>query len=235
MRLEQKALIIGVLASQCVAGRVTAQINEDQLGAWYVYLFSTTIKESPWGVQGDVQYRSWNLGSDMEQLLLRAGVTYKPRNADVKFTVGYANITNGAPGEEISNTISENRVYQEVLFPVSFGSRCHTNHRLRYEQRSIDGQDFRTRYRYGLFLNIALNGTALDKGTFYLAVYDELFINGQRDIGNGRTVELFDRNRLYGGLGYVVNRNMRVQLGILDQTTDLWSKDQLQLSLQHQF
>ena len=75
----------------------------------------------------------------------------------------------------------------------------------------------------------------MEKGTIYLALYDELFINGQRDIGNGRTVEIFDRNRLYGGVGYFISEGLRVQLGIMDQTTDLWSKDQLQFSVQHQF
>ena len=163
-RMGRKALIILAMASQCVAGRAVAQINEAEWGAWYMYLFSTKIKETPWGVQGDVQYRSWNMGSDMEQLLLRAGATFKPRNAEVKFTLGYVNITNGAPGTEISTTINESRIYQEVLFPLLFGSRCHTNHRLRYEQRFIEGLDFRTRYRYGLFLNISLNRTVMEKG-----------------------------------------------------------------------
>ena len=38
------------------------------------------------------------------------------------------------------------------------------------------------------------------KKTLYLALYNELFINGQRDIGNSNSVELFDRNRAYAAL-----------------------------------
>ena len=68
---------------------VDAQIDEDKLGAWYMYFFNTTFNESQWGLQGDVQYRNWNLGGDLEQLLIRAGVTFKPKNADIKFTLGY--------------------------------------------------------------------------------------------------------------------------------------------------
>ena len=35
-----------------------AQIDEDKLGAWYMYFFNTTFKESSWGVQGDIQHRN---------------------------------------------------------------------------------------------------------------------------------------------------------------------------------
>jgi hypothetical protein len=43
-----------------------AQNVEDDLGAWYMYFYNTTFKESPWGVQGDLQYRNWNIGGDLE-------------------------------------------------------------------------------------------------------------------------------------------------------------------------
>jgi len=206
-----------------------AQLDEDKMGAWYMYFFNTTFKESPWGVQGDVQYRNWNAGGDLEQLLLRGGITYKPNNTNIKFTLGYGNITTGRYGSD-NSTSSESRVYQEALFPVQFGNRFYTNHRFRYEQRFVENQDFRTRYRYNLFINIALNKAAMEEKTLYLALYNELFINGQREIGNGGTVEIFDRNRLYGALGYIIKKGMKVQLGIMNQTTDNWSKNQLQLS-----
>lgn len=209
-----------------------AQINEDKIGAWYMYFFNTTFKESSWGVQGDLQYRNWNLGGDLEQLLLRGGLTYQPKSANIKFTLGYANITSGAFGSN-NTTTTESRIYQEALFPVQFGKRFYTNHRFRFEQRFNEGQDFRTRYRYNFFLNIALNKTEMDKNTIYLACYNELFINGQKDIGNGNSVEFFDRNRFYYGLGYILKKGLQVQFGMMNQTTDSWSKNQLQVSLHH--
>ncbi len=66
-------------------------------------------------------------------------------------------------------------------------------------------------------------------------MYDELFINGQRDIGDGRTVELFDRNRLYGGIGYALTDRRKLQFGYMIQTTDDFSKAQLQFSFHHTF
>jgi hypothetical protein len=68
-----------------------------------------------------------------------------------------------------------------------------------------------------------------------LALYNELFINGQTEIGDGRTVERFDRNRTYLGLGYVISKRSRVQLGWMKQTTAAWAKGQLQMSLHQSF
>lgn len=211
-----------------------AQDQEDQLGAWYMYFFTSTIKERPWGFQGDLQYRNWNLGGDLEQLLIRGGLTYTPKKANIKFTLGAAHITSGSYGKDQSTT-AEKRIYQEALFPVRFGNRFYTTHRFRIEQRFVENQDFRTRYRYNLFLNIPLNKTIMEAKTLYLQFYNELFINGQRTIGKDRTVELFDRNRLYGAIGYFPSNTLKIQVGILNQTTDFLSKNQLQLSFHQEF
>ena len=208
------------------------QINENKIGAWYMYFYDATFNKSPWGIQGDIQYRNWNIAGDLEQLLLRSGLTYQPVKANIKFTLGYGNIITGAFGSNKS-TISESRIYQEVLFPVNFGKRFYTNHRFRYEQRFIENLNFRTRYRYNLFLNVALNKPKMDKGTLYLALYNELFINGQRNIGNGNIVEFFDRNRSYIALGYVLKKGLKIQLGIMKQSTNDWGKKQLQVSVHH--
>ena len=199
-----------------------------------MYFWNTSFKEGPWGLQGDVQYRNWNILGDLEQLLVRGGRTYKPSGADVKFTFGYAHITTGEYGDGDA-TITENRIYQEALIPQKIGSRVFMTHRFRYEQRFVEDQDMRTRYRYNLFINVPFNQTSLSKGAVYLAFYNELFINGQRDIGDGRMVEYFDRNRTYGAVGYSISDNMRVQGGIMHQLTNSLGKDQLQFSFHHRF
>jgi hypothetical protein len=226
----KKNLIISLLLIIGLAPKGRAQINEDKLGAWYMYFYNTTIKNGPWGVQGDIQYRNFNLMGDLEQLLLRSGITYKPQNANIKFTLGYGHITTGTYGNDESTTL-ESRIYQEALYPVKFGERIFTNHRFRYEQRFVEGQDFRTRYRYNLFLNIPINQKTMDKNTLYLALYNELFMNGERNIGNNKKVELFDRNRLYAALGFYIQKQLKVQLGVMTQTTNAVEKNQLQLSI----
>jgi hypothetical protein len=211
-----------------------AQVDEDRLGAWYMYFFSTRLKDRPWGFQGDGQYRAWDLGSDREQLLLRGGVTYTTPEGEATFTLGYANITTGEFGDG-DDTSGEDRIYQEALLRQKIGQRVHLRHRFRFEQRWVEDQDFRTRFRYAIFLNVPFKGTEIRKGSVYASLYDELFINGQRDIGDGREVELFDRNRLYGGVGYALTDRRMLQFGYMLQTTDDFSKGQLQFSFHHVF
>ena len=205
-------------------------IDESQMGAWYMYFFNTSHEKSKIGFQGDVQYRNWNIAGDLEQLLLRGGVTFKPEKANIKFTLGYGNITTGAFGED-NSTINESRIYQEALFPTKIGERFYLNHRLRYEQRFVEEQSLRTRYRYNLFVNVALNQKEMKEKTIYLALYDEIFINGTGMPGQS----IFDRNRAYIALGYVLKKGMKFQFGIMNQTTNTVNKNQLQLSFHHAF
>lgn len=229
-----KVLLIFILCFASITVLAQDDFEDEQLGVWYMYFFNTTFNNSQFGVQGDYQFRFWDLGLDLEQVLLRTGFTYRPKNADILFTLGYANITTGQFGES-DNTINENRIYQEALFPTKIGKRVLLTHRFRYEQRWVQGQDLRTRYRYNLFVNVPFNDVKLDQGVIYAAIYNEVFINGQTDIGEGREVQLFDRNRTYLGLGYGIRKNMRVQLGVMRQTTVNWAKNQAQFSVHHNF
>jgi len=219
----------------CLMGTATygqQDFDEDQLGAWYMYFVNKQFKNSRFGIQGDYQFRYWNAGSDLEQILLRTGLTYTPKNTNVLFTLGYANITTGTFGESTA-TFGENRIYQEALIPQRIGERVLLTHRFRYEQRWVANQDFRTRYRYNIFVNVPFNNTQLTKGVVYAAFYNEIFINGETDIGDGNTVQFFDRNRTYLGLGYGLSKTLRMQLGWMRQTTVNWAKNQAQVSLHH--
>ncbi|GAL68783.1 DUF2490 domain-containing protein [Jejuia pallidilutea] len=229
MRL--KLLILFVLWSISYGN---AQIDQSKTGAWYMYFFNTQFKNSDFGIQGDLQHRNWNVLGDLEQLLVRTGVTYTPKNSGIMFTLGYANITTGTFGDSTVST-NENRIYQEGLFSQKLGGRFFLTHRFRYEQRFVENQDFRTRYRYNLFLNIPLNKKTLEKNAIYTAFYNEIFVNGQTNIGNNNTVALFDRNRTYLGLGYVLKPGQRFQLGWMNQKTNNWGKGQLQFSFHHNF
>lgn len=197
-----------------------------------MYFWNTSFGEGPWGAQGDLQHRNWNLGGDLEQIMLRGGITYQPKGQKLKFTQGYAHIISGQIGSS-TTTSGEHRIYQELLLPHSVGKHFYFTHRYRFEQRFVDNQDFRTRLRYNLFLNVTLNKEKLEKGTVYLALYNELFMNLQKEIGNGRTVEYFDRNRFYTAVGYGLRNNLRVQLGYMEQAVNTHSKGQIQLSLHH--
>lgn len=204
---------------------------DEQTGAWYMYFLNTSFNESSWGIAGDVQYRNYDLTSDMSQLFLRAGLTYTP-NPNVQFTAGYANVIIGRYGES-TETSYENRVYQEAALPHKISNRIHLAHRFRYEQRWVEEHDFRTRYRYNLYLNVPLLQPDFHKNSLYLSFFSEIFLNGQKEIGAPQTVEIFDRYRLYSAVGYSLNDNLRVQLGYLNQITNSMNTGQVQVGLHH--
>ena len=229
----KKLLIVLITALALQFSYAQSAIDEDQLGAWYMYFFQKKFSEtSKFGIQGDYQFRYWNVAGDMEQRLLRTGLTYRPSSNDILFTAGFAHIATGAFGDS-DETTNESRTYLEALFGQKIGSRFLLTHRFRFEQRWVDNQDFRTRYRYNIFLNVPLNATELKKNTVYLALYNEIFINGETEIGDGRTVNFFDRNRTYLGFGYNIKDNLRAQAGWMQQTTEACAKGQLQFSLHH--
>ena len=89
-------------------------VDWDQLGAWYMLFWSTRFDDTPLGLQGDVQHRNWNPGTDLEQLLIRGGLTYALPESPVLVTGGGAHITSGAFGDS-DETSAERRVYQEAL------------------------------------------------------------------------------------------------------------------------
>ncbi len=232
--LIHRLLLTFTICSLAAIPQAHAQVDEDELGAWYMYFFNAPSKSSQWGIQGDIQFRNWDILGDLEQLLIRGGLTWRPKSNDVMFTLGYASITTGVYGPSDA-TSHEHRSYQEALLPQQIGKRFYLRHRFRYEQRWVENQDFRTRFRYALFLNVPVNGTSLDKGAWYLSFYNEIFLNGERDIGDGRTVEVFDRNRFYAAIGHSVADRVKIQFGYMHQYTDSVSKGQLQLSLHQTF
>ena len=59
--------------------------------------------------------------------------------------------------------------------------------------------------------------------TFFINVYDEIFLNLQN--------ELFNQNRLYTAVGVKINKNSKVQLGYLKNNFSNASFDRLQLGI----
>lgn len=206
--------------------------DESNLGSWYMYFGNFRFSETPWAIHGEIQYRNNNILGDLEQLLLRTGVQYNLKSGQVSFLAGYSSITTGFPGES-SDKFHENRIYQEVILRQKLG-RVGLMHRYRYEQRWIAESDFRTRFRYAIFVNVPLNKKELiEKGAVYAQLYDEIFINGEKP-DSSSTIQYFDRNRIYLGLGYRTSTKLALQFGIMEQTSNFLSKTQLQFSAFHQ-
>lgn len=200
--------------------KVHAQKSE--IGNWFIYFGNQGFKQR-WNWHNEVQYRNFNIAGDLEQLLLRTGVGYNLTNNNNNILLGYAFI-HAKPYVDGTNekaTINEHRVYQQFITRQHFG-RVFLQHRYRFEQR-IFSNDFRTRFRYFLALNILLNQKNIAKNAVYLSAYNEIFINGSKN--------LYDRNRIYGALGFGISDDIRLEAGIMSQILQNAGRSQFQIVL----
>lgn len=181
--------------------------SQDETGNWLMYFGTNKISEK-FSIHTEVQYRNHTIAPvNVEQLLLRTGLNYHfAKNAFA--TAGYAYISNHLyESERTSPEVEEHRIWQQLITTSNLG-RVKFEHRYRIEERFIES-DFKTRFRYRLMLFLPLNKLKIEKGALFLGVYDEIFINSEE--------EFFDRNRLYGGVGYQLSKNVNIQTGLLYQ------------------
>ncbi len=206
-----KLFLLGVISS-------TAQ---QQTGNWIMYFGTNEINEKI-SIHSEVQHRNYTISpTNIEQLLLRTGLNYH-LNPKASATIGYAHIGNHLyESERKSPEIEEHRIWEQFLTTNNIG-RVKFEHRYRFEQRFIES-DFKMRFRYRLMLFYPLNRPLIEKGSFYIGIYDELFINDKSNF--------FDRNRLYAGLGYQYDSNIHFQLGILRQEVQSAAKTFLQFGM----
>ena len=174
-----------------------------------------------WNLHHEVQYRNYDAIGDLEQLLIRAGVGYTPEGSGLNFLLGYGYILseNYTGIADNKNPIEEHRVYQQLIAKQWWG-RLAATHRYRFEQRWVEN-DFRTRFRYQLYVRYPIGGSFQSGLKPYLSAYNEIFLNTRNKI--------FDRNRVYGGLGIHVSKVVRVEVGYMNQRFEVGSRDQINL------
>jgi hypothetical protein len=209
---------IFVILLMFYSASVFAQPGEP--GNWLIY-FGDKKLNSRWNWHHEAQLRNFNFMGDVDQLLLRTGIGYNLTENNNNIHLGYAFIYNEpytGDGDE-KTSFNEHRIYQQFITRQSAG-RFSWLHRYRFEQRFFE-DDFRMRLRYFLSFNVALNNKTMQDKTFYLSAYNEIFLNTEQTI--------FDRNRLYGGLGYRFSIKVRTELGFMNQTTNTVSRNQLNL------
>jgi hypothetical protein len=211
-------LIKVTFALLCFTHLVFSQNAE--VGNWFIYFGNHKISEK-WNWHNEVQYRSFNLIDDPNQLLLRTGIGYNlsENNNNLFLGYGFINTQRYVANSEDKVNFNEHRIFQQFITRQNFG-RFFLQHRYRIEERFLQ-DDFQLRFRYFLGLNVPINKRLLDKNTFYMAAYNELFINAESP--------LFDRNRLYGALGYVINKSFKVDAGFMAQTLEKSNRNQFQI------
>ena len=202
-----------------------AQAPSGTIGNWMM-LFGTARLSEQWGVQTDLQARSYALSPNMEQLMLRGGIDYYLSSSWV-VTAGYAYVTNWDYDKDITPdaVIWENRIWEQLMYKVNVGSVA-LQQRIRLEQRFLAndlGVANLDRIRIQLRASIPIGADSIKSSTFFITAYDEFFTHA--------FPFSFDRNRLYGALAFQFNPSLNFQLGMMVQTTQLNTRLFLQLGL----
>jgi Protein of unknown function (DUF2490) len=215
----------GIYFFLLVSSTAIAQVNTTNIGSWAM-LFNQTRIHNKWSVHSEIQFRSYDIQPNTEQLLIRGGINYH-YNPGLIFTAGYGWITNYTNDENVfkDQLVDENRIWEQIVLKNNTG-RVYFEHRYRFEQRWItknENTTYKTRLRYLLRLTIPLTSKEIKKKTVFVGVYNEVFIH--------LTNASFDRNRLYAAMGYQLNSSTNIQLGYLLQSVGTKSNQYIQLGI----
>ena len=181
-------------------------------GTWLIGTAQLPGGPSHWGGFLEVQARSNGLLNQYFYNELKGGVSY---DLDKNFTVTLAGgryATYDYKELSAGPLTLEKRLWQQLVIN-QYLSRLKFEHRYRIEQRWFDLRDgssqFRNRIRYRLNAFLPINNTTITPKTAFLSVYDEIFINPKGPA--------FERNRVYAGVGYQLDKHWIVQLGWVNQ------------------
>src|SRR5690606_35885516 len=165
--------------------------------------------------------------TDLNQMLLRGSVQYIWLD-NLIVGSGYA-FVHTEQFEKPDVPFAENRIFQDVLTNQKIATAT-VKHRFRFEQRFIENQDFKSRFRYQLGLDVPIYQNTEKNQSLYASFYNELFMNTDE---TSRKTNPFDRNRLYLGAGFKFNQKLGIQVGWMNQMLQKTSHQQLMFSLHH--
>ncbi len=219
MTFQRILYIIGVsICSLALMMPYSSQAQDSNLGNWLVYIGNKQLNPK-WNLHHEVQLRNYNTIGDLEQLLLRTGLGYsfKENRKNILFGYGFIQSENYSNNNTYKIPLSEHRVFQQYISKQTVG-KISVQHRFRFEQRFV-GNDFKLRLRYFTGATVPLSKSNDNK--FYLSAYNEVFLNSENNV--------FDRNRLYGGIGFNYQKNIRFELGYMNQFFETSGRDQINI------
>lgn len=158
-----------------------------------------------WGGYAEVQTRSEGLFNQFFYYETKGGISYDIAKNYTALLGGGRYFT--ADNLENLTVGTEFRMWEQMTVN-NFVDRVKLEHRYRVEQRWVNGL-YRNRFRYRLNVVVPLNNPKMMPKTFFISVFDEVFINNKPPH--------FERNRFYAALGYQFDKSINVQAGWMNQ------------------
>ncbi|SNC74978.1 Protein of unknown function [Hymenobacter gelipurpurascens] len=196
--------------------RPPERIQDRNSNAWLGY-FSDARLTQRWGLHTEFQYRRTNGLQDPQQYFYRAGLNYHATEK-LLLTAGYVYLLSLPYGDFPDPGRShERRLYLKAELDNAIG-RLSLTHRYIQDLRWLRGPEevaysFQNRSRYRLQLKFPLTKPTIEAGTLYALASDEIFIS----YGPNVAANIFNQNRLYGGLGYQITDALGLETSYLQQ------------------
>lgn len=218
--MKNKVISFCILLVLCIT--VNSNAQKSDVGNWFAYMGNQKINNK-WNWHNEVQYRNFNFAGDLEQLMVRTGLGYNLSENNNNILLGYAYVHSEPyiAGTDAKTRTDEHRIFQQFITKQQFG-RVSVSHRYRFEQRFLQ-DDFKMRLRYALSLNIPINKKVMDKNAVYVSLSNEVFINTKQNH--------YDRDRIYGGIGYCFSKYVKVEAGVMSQLLPATSRTQFQIMI----
>lgn len=227
--LKRIFISLSILATVCSGAKAQKSQNFINHNAWLNQ--TTTWSISPkWSIHQEIQWRRNDYYNRPQQTLLRAGLTRDLGNG-LSATAGYCFVFTSPYGAiPAKGPFNEQRLWQQLQ-----QKNTHKNielvTRLRLEERWVETPSkvsinnvsfaagdniFSYRARFMEKVNIALTSRQqpFQNNCLYFSMMDEYFAS----FGTNITTNIFDQNRAFVGLGYVLPKLGRLEVGYMNQT-----------------
>lgn len=204
--LKNTALVLLTLIMVLLFSTANAQNNK--AGTWGI---ATVVLPGDsthrWGGYIELQARANTLFNQFFYYETKGGVSYDIAKNYTALVGTGRYVTYDFNNLDAPPTVKEFRMWEQLTIN-SFLDRIKIEHRYRAEQRWLNGI-YRNRFRYRLNLVVPLNHRKIEAKTFFISVFDEIFLNN--------VAPHFERNRFSAAFGYQFDKSLSVQAGWLDQ------------------
>ena len=203
--------------------------SQENLGSWNILNVNLKIN-SKWNAFTEAQIRSLSFYNEFHYYEIKAGVTFK-FDKNLSTTSGFGSYNTFTEGGNFKDPIQNKEIRSWLQINLKNHFRFFTlEHRYRVEQR-FTSSGYRNRFRYRLGAVIPVNKNIIEPKTFYISMWNELFFTNNEPF--------FERNRLFLGCGYELNKNLAIQTGYIFQfdykINDETGRDFLNIALLYNF